>query len=91
MSNVFDNGEVFEEEFRVLLPDTTVRWLAFMGKVYRTKDGRPIRMSGVTHDITRRKELVQELRKRDIQMFRQLDEINSINADQALKYKTQEK
>ena len=48
-------GDDFAHEFRVVLPDGTVRWLAGRGRVMRDEAGRPARMLGVNWDISDRK------------------------------------
>ena len=53
----------FEEEFRVVLPDGTVRDAAAMGKCYCGPHGQPERMLGITTDITERKQAERELRE----------------------------
>ncbi len=42
----------FAAEFRVILPDQTIRWLNQRGQVLRDSQGQVIRMVGVTFDIT---------------------------------------
>ena len=42
-------------EYRVVWPDGSVRWLEARGRVKRDAGGRPVLMSGVCLDITRRK------------------------------------
>ena len=58
------NGR-YDPQYRVLLPDGTVRWLAAAGQVERNKSGKPVRMLGVSIDITGRK-----LAEREIQQQR---------------------
>jgi len=49
-------GADFEMEYRVVLPDGTVRWLYDRGKMERDAAGRPTCLVGACTDITRRKE-----------------------------------
>lgn len=42
-------------EFRLLLPDGNVRWVASSGSVERNAEGRTVRVLGITRDITARK------------------------------------
>ena len=46
----------YQAEYRVLLPDGTMRWLASQGRVEFTHDDRPGRLQGVVLDITQRKQ-----------------------------------
>ncbi|MBV9998893.1 MAG: AAA family ATPase [Verrucomicrobia bacterium] len=48
------DGE-YESEFRVMLPDGQVRWMAGRGRV-EFQGGKPRRLRGVSLDITRRKQ-----------------------------------
>ena len=43
-------------EFRVLLPDGGYRWIGTAGKTFYDESGKPLRMSGICLDITKRKE-----------------------------------
>ena len=52
----------YDIEYRVVLPDGSIRWIAGMGKVDYDGAGRPVRMSGLTVDITDRKALEVALR-----------------------------
>ena len=71
------NGRVWKAEYRVT-PSAPggpqagkVRWVAFEGSFVRGADGKPVRLLGVTRDITRRKLAEETLRKRE-QAFREL-------------------
>ncbi|MCX8111518.1 MAG: diguanylate cyclase [Syntrophorhabdaceae bacterium] len=60
------NGTPFEMEFRILLPDETVRWLNARGDVKKDKKGDLI-LFGTAQDITERKkaeEIIRDERKR---------------------------
>jgi PAS domain S-box-containing protein len=46
----------YEAEFRILRPDGEVRWCAGTAATSTDKDGRVVRVSGVTVDITERKQ-----------------------------------
>lgn len=46
----------FEEEYRVIWPDSSEHWLVGLGHVYLGIDGQPENMEGVVYDISRRKE-----------------------------------
>jgi len=55
-------GDGYENEFRVVFPDGSVRWLATRGLVKRDSRGEPERMLGVSWDITERRRAEQALR-----------------------------
>src|SRR6266496_2008422 len=56
LRNAIENGKDYEAEFRRLLADGSVRWVAARGRVYADKHGKPIRLLGVSLDITARKQ-----------------------------------
>jgi len=45
----------WENEFRVMWPDGSVHWLLGKGEVFLDESDRPVRMAGVTLDITERR------------------------------------
>lgn len=51
----------FREEFRVLCPDGTLRWLGLEGKFLYSPGGQPERMLGMTIDVTERKHAEEAL------------------------------
>ena len=59
-----DQGADFEEEFRVVWPDGTVRWLFDKGKTMLGSDGRPRCMAGACVDVTERREKEEALLRR---------------------------
>ena len=54
----------YEKEYRIILPDGGMRWIASRGRVECKGDGKPVRMRGVSIDITARKQAEQELHER---------------------------
>ena len=58
-------GTELDSEFRIVRPDGETRWVASKGKVLYTSDGEPLRMLGVSLDITERKRTEEELRDAD--------------------------
>jgi len=60
-------GADFEEEFRVVWPDGTVRWLYDKGRAYADADGRPLYMTGACVDVTERRRKEDDLRDADRQ------------------------
>ena len=51
-----DGDGVFASEYRVLPPEGDVRWVLARGQVYFDRDGAPVRLPGVSVDITARKQ-----------------------------------
>lgn len=56
------DGALYSEEFRVMLPDGSVRWRAAQGTTFRDDEGQAARMVGVVLDITERKQAEEALR-----------------------------
>ncbi len=69
VKHVFMTGEDYEEEFRIILPNGNIRWLASIGQVFYDEIGRPIRMTGLDVDITERK-IAQEARRKTEKLYR---------------------
>ena len=55
-------GGRLDYEFRIVLPDGRVRWIADQGRVVPGPDGRTIGMTGTCQDITERKATEEQLR-----------------------------
>ena len=51
------------DEFRVVRPDGTVRWMVANGHIFYDESGVPVRMIGVNMDVTERKQAEQALRQ----------------------------
>jgi PAS domain S-box-containing protein len=49
-------GEDFDSEYRLILPDGIVRWMATRGSVHFDDAGKPARILGISIDITARKQ-----------------------------------
>jgi PAS domain S-box-containing protein len=54
------NGGRYETEYRVLLPDGTIRWIGSRGRVEKDAAGRPMLMRGASRDVTALKKAEQE-------------------------------
>ena len=55
------NG-IISAEYRVVWPDGSIHWLAANGRMFFDDKGQPFRMVGFTADVTRRKNMEEELR-----------------------------
>jgi PAS domain S-box-containing protein len=51
------------DEFRVVRPDGTIRWMVANGHIFYDESGVPVRMIGVNMDVTERKQAEQALRQ----------------------------
>jgi PAS domain S-box-containing protein len=56
----------WEVEYRVVWPDTTVHWLYSKTSPWLDDTGRPVRISGITFDITERKQAEIALRETEL-------------------------
>lgn len=54
-------GSDFRHDYRIVLPDGRIRWFRVLAKVLMPPNGEPERMTGVSIDITERKQAEQEL------------------------------
>ncbi|MBD2078684.1 PAS domain-containing hybrid sensor histidine kinase/response regulator [Leptolyngbya sp. FACHB-17] len=55
-----ENRTDLNNEFRIIRPDGSVRWIAAKGRVYCDAEGHRLRMVGMNEDITDRKQLEME-------------------------------
>lgn len=56
MKEAIENGRGYDAEFRIVLADGNVRWIASRGRVQVNEHGKPVRLTGISLDITARKE-----------------------------------
>jgi PAS domain S-box-containing protein len=56
LENAYHGDGSYQTEHSVLLPDGQVRWIACQGRLEFGEDDQPLRLLGVSLDITRRKE-----------------------------------
>ena len=52
LKRVMEKQGDYDVTYRVAHPDGTVRWLASRGQAFTNEDGRPLRMAGVSRDVT---------------------------------------
>jgi two-component system sensor histidine kinase/response regulator len=64
LGSAIDGGAYFMAEYRTLLLDGSVRWLATRGEISNDADGTPARIIGTVADITERKYLEASLRRK---------------------------
>ncbi|MGH8728786.1 MAG: PAS domain S-box protein [Burkholderiales bacterium] len=55
----------YEAEYRVIWPDGSTHWINARGSAFYSDDGTPLRMIGVTLDITERKQAEEALKQAD--------------------------
>ena len=57
-----ESRQEYKTEFRILRPDGAERTLLTRGKVYYADNGQPLRLTGVTWDVTEQREAEEKLR-----------------------------
>ncbi|WP_230531962.1 sensor histidine kinase [Microvirga roseola] len=62
LEDAIEESTEFRLEFRIICPDDTVRWVASKAVVLYDSRGEPEVMSGVTFDITERREIEEQRR-----------------------------
>ena len=63
VEEVVKDGGDLECEFRVLLPDGRIRWIANQGELVRDEQGEPVYLTGVSTDVTERRVAEDRLRQ----------------------------
>ncbi len=64
-------------EFRILLPDGSIRWSSARGRFFYDNKGKPFRMIGVIEDITLHKQTEAKLRENETRMRKQKEAFQS--------------
>ncbi|GFD89870.1 hypothetical protein KUL152_20960 [Tenacibaculum sp. KUL152] len=60
-----EHGTPFNEEYRIIQKDGTVRWASFRGRVIYGSNGEPERFPGVGVDTTRERNAIEALQEAD--------------------------
>ncbi|HET6797734.1 MAG TPA: ATP-binding protein, partial [Gemmatimonadales bacterium] len=60
---VLERDGDLDYEFRILLPDGRVRWIADQGEIRRDEQGRPRYLTGICTDVTERRVAEERLRQ----------------------------
>jgi PAS domain S-box-containing protein len=68
-------GSILDSEYRVLLPDGSVRWINARGRSLCDRQGQPVRMLGICMDVTRRR-LTEEALRHSEDRYRSLVELS---------------
>ena len=73
IQRAIEQRKVYDPEFRVVLPDGSVHWMAARGTVQVNSYGKPMRIVGVSIDITARKqaELQAQEQRNELEQLRQ--------------------
>jgi PAS domain S-box-containing protein len=60
---VLEESGDLDYEFRIVLPDGRIRWIADLGEIRRDEQGRPMYLTGVCTDVTDRRVAEERLRQ----------------------------
>jgi PAS domain S-box-containing protein len=73
IKDAVENRKIYDSEFRVVLSDGSVRWMTARGTVQANKQGNPMRMLGISLDVTPRKEAELQARQQraELEQLRQ--------------------
>lgn len=66
----------YDAEYRVVWSDDSVHWIVARGRAFYAADGTPLRMLGVTQNITERKQSEQALRESEAKYHSLFDSID---------------
>ena len=81
MEQAGEQGREYYEEYRIVWPDGSIHWISSRGQPFFDVDERPIRIAGVSTDITAAKQA--ELKRRALarlnDLFRDLDHTADIS------------
>ena len=75
----YTGQKTYDVEYRLLTKNSGYRWYQAVGKPIRRPDGSPIKYIGVFIDITRQKEMMQELAQQRESLRDALEEANQAN------------
>ena len=73
LKEAIENGKGYHEEFRIVRGDGSVRWISARGRVQLNERGEPLRVLGVSIDITARKqaEAIAQQQRDELEQLRQ--------------------
>lgn len=63
IAEALKTGAPFSQEYRLIDPDGSIRWVSAQGRVTRAPDGTPLRFPGVSFDVTDRRVVENALRE----------------------------
>ncbi len=68
IKDAIEKRKVYDSEFRVVLPDGGVRWMTARGTVQANKRGKPMRMLGISLDVTGRQQAELQARQQRVEL-----------------------
>lgn len=77
-------GVDYRPEYRVIWPDGSLHWATSRGSVIRDETGKPLRMAGITMDITERKQAEMALSESERRLRQQSRALASLAQHEAM-------
>lgn len=74
IQSALKNEHPYDIEFRICLPDGSVRHIKADGQVVFNAAGQPLRMTGINYDITQRKQAEEEVKQHRDHLLELVDE-----------------
>jgi signal transduction histidine kinase/ActR/RegA family two-component response regulator len=71
------SGADYDVEYRICWPNGETRWLMVRGRATHDDTGQPLRMAGISLDITERKRMHESLRQSESELARQAEELRT--------------
>jgi PAS domain S-box-containing protein len=65
IDRAIENNSLYQQEYRVVCKDNTIRWIEARGQVFYDKTGRATRIIGTAMDIQERKQAETDLREQE--------------------------
>lgn len=78
IKRTIESNDPFNVEFRIKLPDKSIRWLYSRGGLSRNEFGQPVRIRGASIDISDRKELEAARQKAEVELQKLNQELEGI-------------
>lgn len=72
-----ESGGIYDE-YRIILPDGSIKWLHARAKVFFDESGEPLRMVGVHLDVTERKEAEETIAEANVRAIREYENLLDI-------------
>jgi len=83
LKRAISRGLDYDIEYRIIRPDKTVAWVQIRAQVMRAEDGTPLRLAGISLDITKRRaaELKLELSEQFLRLATDAAEVGAWDLD----------
>ncbi|MDQ3234598.1 MAG: PAS domain S-box protein, partial [Pseudobdellovibrionaceae bacterium] len=83
VSRALDHGDRYENDYRIVRPDGTLRWITSRAQVHRDSQGKAVQIVGVVMDVSQQKQSEEILKALNAQLQAEINERK--RAEQAVK------